>query len=195
MNISNLSDVEVVDALLARNERVTYGFLYRKCLPLFRAIYMKYYTDCDSVEELINEVYVHIMTAKDDESPSRLAQFSGTTCSLIYWLKVVAENFCRSRFDRRGKIIEESLDEGDRLQYMSPSLEMNCSEMDANDLKIVLRRMPNERYRRLIELRYLQDLSNEETAKLLDMTMTNFYNKHKLAKAQFLAALKKEGIL
>lgn len=194
MNISTLSDVEVVDALLARNERVTYGYLYRKCLPLFRAVYEKYYTDCDSVDEFINEVYVHLMTAKDEDSLPRLASFNGK-CSLTMWLKIVVENFCRSRFERQGKIIEESLDEGDRLQYMSPSLEMNCSDMDTADLQIVLRRMPNERYRRLIELRYLQDLSNEETAKLLDMTMTNFYNKHKLAKAQFLAALRKEGIL
>lgn len=55
--------------------------------------------------------------------------------------------------------------------------------------------MPNQRYRKLIEYRYIQDRSNEETAALLSMSMANYYNKHKLAKAQFVATLRKEGLL
>ncbi len=55
--------------------------------------------------------------------------------------------------------------------------------------------MTNNRYRRLIEYRYLQGFSNEETAQKLEMSMDNYYNKHKLAKAQFCAILKKEGLI
>lgn len=59
----------------------------------------------------------------------------------------------------------------------------------------VLKQMPNERYRRLIELRYLLDKTNEDAAELLSMTMPNYYNKHKLAKAQLYVALRKEGFV
>lgn len=55
--------------------------------------------------------------------------------------------------------------------------------------------MPNQRYRKLIEYRYIQKRSNEETAALLSMSMANYHNKHKLAKAQFVATLRKEGLL
>lgn len=59
----------------------------------------------------------------------------------------------------------------------------------------ILDMMPNRRYRKLIELRYIKELSNEETADSLGMTMPNYYNKHKLAKAQFCSALRKGGIV
>ena len=55
--------------------------------------------------------------------------------------------------------------------------------------------MPNLRYRNLIELRYVKEKTNEETADILGMTMDNYYNKHKLAKAQFCNILRKEGLL
>jgi DNA-directed RNA polymerase specialized sigma24 family protein len=55
--------------------------------------------------------------------------------------------------------------------------------------------MPNQRYRMLIQHRYVDGRSNEETASLMSMTMPNYYNKHKLAKAQFVAALRKEGLV
>ena len=36
---------------------------------------------------------------------------------------------------------------------------------------------------------------SSETAEILNMTMANYYNKHKLAKKQFVDALMKEGLL
>ena len=35
--------------------------------------------------------------------------------------------------------------------------------------------------------------SNEETAEALGMTMDNYYNKHKLAKEQYVRVLRKES--
>lgn len=46
-----------------------------------------------------------------------------------------------------------------------------------------------------LELRYVEEKTNEETAMVLEMTMDNYYNKHKLAKAQFCNILRKEGLL
>lgn len=55
--------------------------------------------------------------------------------------------------------------------------------------------MPNQRYSKLIELRYVEEKSNEETALLLGLTMANYYNCHKRAKAQFCTELRKEGLI
>jgi hypothetical protein len=46
-----------------------------------------------------------------------------------------------------------------------------------------------------MELRYIEEKTNEETAIVLGMTMDNYYNKHRLAKAQFSNILRKEGLL
>ena len=57
----------------------------------------------------------------------------------------------------------------------------------------ILSLMPNVRYRELIRLRYLEGCSNEETAQHLGMTMDNYYNKHKLAKEQYIRVYRKEA--
>jgi DNA-directed RNA polymerase specialized sigma24 family protein len=41
-------------------------------------------------------------------------------------------------------------------------------------------------------LRYFQGHTNEETAQLMGMNMNTFYNKHKMAKEQFIKVLRKE---
>lgn len=58
---------------------------------------------------------------------------------------------------------------------------------------VILSLMPNKRYSNLIRLRYLEHKTNEETAKELGLTRDNFYNKHKLAKQQFVRVLNKEA--
>ena len=70
--------------------------------------------------------------------------------------------------------------------------EMNFSGINRMDVNAVLRMMPNKRYSTLIRLRYLEGLSNEETAEVMCMTIDNYYNKHKLAKTQFEQILRKE---
>jgi DNA-directed RNA polymerase specialized sigma subunit len=75
------------------------------------------------------------------------------------------------------------------------SLDVDFNSIYSDDVKKILEMMPNERYRRLIELRYVKEKTNEETAMALEMTMDNYYNKHKLAKAQFCNILRKEGLL
>ena len=72
---------------------------------------------------------------------------------------------------------------------------MDLSSIYASDIKKILDMMPNLRYRHLIELRYIEEKTNEETATALNMTMDNYYNKHKLAKVQFCNILRKEGLL
>lgn len=83
----------------------------------------------------------------------------------------------------------------DRNMPDDESLTENTRSIDMEDVHKILDMMPNQRYRKLIEYRYVDEKSNEETAMLLAVTMANYYNMHKRAKAQYCEVLRKEGLL
>ena len=194
MYIDRLSPQETVMAMLARDPFVTKEFLYRKCYPLFKSIYDRYYTDCSSCFEFINEIYLFIMVPLKSTGHSKLEAF-GFKCSLTTWLKVVAENYCRQLYTRRGQFAPDSLDNDDRYYGKAESFEDKMLNLDMQDLQKMLGAMPNPRYGRLIEYRYIDDHSNEETAEMMGLTMANYYNTHKRAKQQFCDQLRKEGLI
>ena len=83
----------------------------------------------------------------------------------------------------------------DNDRFKEDTISISVEKLDQSDVDSLLQMMHNERYRKLIQYRYLDERTNEETAKLLDMSMDNYYNKHKLAKEQFKNILRKEGLL
>lgn len=194
MDIEIYTDQEIVEAILCRNALVTKEYLYKKCYPLFYAIYNKYYTDCENPIELINQIYLYILTPNRKTGKSKLDDF-GFRCTLTTWLKIVTENYCHQLFAKRLDTSENISVDSDRNKWENYSLESDFNTLDMEDLKRILLMMPNQRYRRLIEYRYLDEKSNEETAMLLALNMTNYYNVHLRAKAQFCTILKKEGLI
>lgn len=192
MIIDQYTDKEIVAAILRRDTAVTKEFLYRKCYPLFCAVYNKYYTDCENPTELINEIYVYILTPKRDTGKCKLSDF-GFRCTLTMWLKIVTEHFAHQLFKKRLEIVDTNEDVGDRkkLETISP----NIDSLNRQDVEVALNLMPNKRYSSLIRYRYVEEKSNEETANILGMSMDNYYNKHKLAKEQFAQILRKEGLI
>ncbi|MCM1078106.1 MAG: sigma-70 family RNA polymerase sigma factor [Bacteroidales bacterium] len=194
METANLSDRQIVQAILDRDTVVTKEFLYRKCYPLFKSVYNKYYTDCENCFELIDEIYVYIMIPQKNTGISKLAAF-GFRCTLTMWLRIVVENYCRQLYARRMETDSDSDAGSDRNMPDDESLTGNTRNIDMEDVHKILNMMPNQRYRRLIEYRYVNEKTNKETAMLLGMTMANYYNKHKLAKAQYCEALRKEGLI
>lgn len=161
---------------------------------MFKAVYDKYYTDCETCIELINEIYVYIMIPQKKTGVSKLAAF-GYRCSLTMWLKVVVENYCHQLYARKMAFdgVIDVVD--DRKLPSDDSLTSNTQTLDMEDVSKLLNMMPNQRYRQLIEYRYVNEKSNEETAGLLDVTMENYYNMHKRAKVQYCEVLRKEGLL
>lgn len=194
MEIDCYTDREIAQAILCRDTFMTKEYLYRKCYPLFKAIYDKYYTDCENAFELINEIYVYILMPHKETQHSKLQDF-GFRCSLTMWLKIVTENYCRQLFARRIPTDENNDVASDRYIANDDSFFTNNRKLDMEDIQKTLGMMPNQRYRKLIEYRYVEERSNEETALLLGMTMANYYNKHKLAKAQYCEILRKEGLI
>ena len=190
--IETLTDKEIVDAIINRDARITRLYLYENCYPLFKARYDKYYTDCETCIEFINEIYAYIMTPGVKTGKCYLSTF-GFSCSLTCWLKIVVENYCHQLFKKRLETIDIPNNDNDRKtpELISP----NIDSLNRQDVEVVLSLMPNKRYSSLIRLRYVEEKSNEETAEILGMSLDNYYNKHKLAKEQFAKILRKEGLI
>lgn len=189
-----MTDAQIVTAIILRNALVTKEYLFRVCYPLFKSVFDKYYTDCNNCLEFINEIYLYIMMPSKKTGTSKLQGF-GFRCSLTMWLKVVTENYCHQIYSRRGQNNIDSLDGNDRFLLPDSSLNEKMNSIDMEDLTKMLNAMPNSRYRQLIEYRYIDDRSNEETALLMGITMANYYNVHKRAKEQFAQILRKEGLV
>lgn len=192
--IESLTDEEVVGAILNRDAKITRLYFYEKCYPLFKSCYDKYYTDCETCIEFINQIYLLVMTPRKSTGVSPLQTF-GFRCTLTMWLKIIAENYCKQLFRIRVESSNSVEPTSDRLTKIDNSLEVDFNSIYASDVRKILDMMPNKRYSHLIELRYVEEKTNEETAMVLGMTMDNYYNKHKLAKAQFCNILRKEGLL
>lgn len=194
MELNLYTDQEIAQAILRRDTFITKEYLYRKCYPLFNAIYDKYYTDCENPIELINEIYVYIIMPHRETHRSKLQDF-GFRCTLTMWLKIVTENYCHQLFAKRIPSNENNDVADDRNDMGDDSFIANTRKLDMDDVQKILSMMPNQRYRKLIEYRYVDEKSNEETALLLDMSMANYYNCHKRAKAQYCEVLRKEGLI
>lgn len=195
MQIDNLSDRDIVHAILSRDTVVTREYLYRKCFPLFKSLYDRYYTNCASVVEFINEIYVYLLYPAGKEKRSKLEGFA-FGCSLTGWLKVVAANYCYQAYSRRVDVDYNFDWANDRSGAVSDSLLTDAGRgMDGGDLRKVLALMPNQRFARLIEYRYIDGCSHQEAARRLQMTMTVYYNSHKRAKEQMRAILRRERLI
>ena len=192
----NITDQEIVQALLRRDTVTTRDFFYRKCYPLFKSVYDNYHTDCSSCMEFINEIYIHIMTPDKEKGLCKLEGFRFQS-TLFTWIKAVCLFYCYKKYERKAKMptrqISENYDgEGVRIDIIPGSIELDDTSLQNHDAETILRLMPNRRYSRLIRLRYLCGHTNEETAMLMGMNMNTFYNKHKMAKEQFLKTLRTE---
>lgn len=194
MDIDSYTDQEIALAILHRDSIITREYLYRKCYPMFKAIHSKYYTDCETPFELINQIYLYILWPHKDTKISKLESF-GFRCSLTIWLKVITEHYCQQLFKKKVNLSETDAEVGNMTIHEEEYISHNTKSLDEDDLRKILAAMPNERYSRLIELHYVKEMSNEETAFELGLTMENYYNCHKRAKAQYCAALRKEGLI
>ena len=193
-------DLQIAKSLIKRDERVTRSYYYEECYPLFKAIYDSYYTDCDCCKEFMDEIYFVVFAPGVKTQKCQMENYRGES-TLKSWLKAVCLCYCYKKYKRKpprnpeppsvGKNGNDD-DLGDRSDNIYGSNEIDFNVLNRADVEALLAQMPNTRYRNLIRLRYLEQKTNEETAKELGMTMDNYYNKHKLAKEQYMKVLGKE---
>lgn len=191
-------DLKIAQALIRRNESVTKSYFYKQCYPLFKSIYDNYYTDCSSCFEFISEIYIVVLAPSKTTGKCQMENFKGES-TLTSWIKSACLFYCYSKYNRKEKMPKfeclpnsNANDKSDRNDEIYGSLQIDFTNLNRQDALIILKQMPNKRYSELIRLRYLELKTNEETAKALGMTMSNYYNKHKLAKEQYEQIYRKE---
>ena len=56
-----MTDQEIIQGLIARDERITQDFFFRRCQPLIFALISKFYPKGADYDELVSELYLHLM--------------------------------------------------------------------------------------------------------------------------------------
>lgn len=197
-----MDDLLVAKALIKRDNLVTRKFFYQQCYPLFKSIYDNYYTDCASVKEFIDEIYVVVLAPSKISGKCQLENFRGES-SLASWIKTCCLYYCYNKFKLKPPIFEpltnnpdKNDDEdnvfSDRNKDKSLSNPIDFSGMNRRDVETLLCMMPNTRYRNIIRLLYLEQKTHKEVAETLGMSMDNYYNKRILAEKQYIQVCRKE---
>ena len=89
-----MTDQQIIEALIARSEIVTRQFFFKSCRPLFQSIIRNVFSYEVDYDELVNELYIHLM----ENDAYRLRQFEGRS-SLFQWLKVTAIRYFIAKRD------------------------------------------------------------------------------------------------
>ena len=194
-------DLRIAQALINKDEQITRKYFYQQCYPLFKSIYDNYYTDCENCKEFIDEIYIVVLAPSKATGKCQMENFRGES-TLTSWLKTACLYYCYKQFELKEKMpkyerirpnLKNEDDDSDRNDAIYGSIEIDFTSLNRQDALTILKQMSNKRYSELIRLRYLEQKTNEETAKALGMTMENYYNKHKLAKEQYEQIFRKEA--
>ncbi len=174
-----MTDQEIIQGLIARDNRVTKDFFFVKCRPLFCKIIQKVFDYEVDYDEFVNELYVYLMA----DDASKLRSF-GYRSTVYQWLKVLAVRFF---INKRGRMIDGSSQE---TLYNNP-VQTPDTERDMTaeaDVERLFSNMPNKRYVHVIRRLVLEDWEPEQLAREMNITTANLYNIKRRAMAQLTRA-------
>ena len=170
-----MTDQEIIQGLIARDNRVTEEFFFDKCRPLFYSI-MKHVFDYEvEYDEMINELYVYLM--EDDAVKLRKLEYRS---SVYQWLKILAIRFF---IRKRTRMIDDSsedtpYDSGNQMP--APESEVSAK----GDLERLFEAMPTKRYVYVIRRLIIEDWEPEQLAHEMNITTANLYNIKRRAMVQ-----------
>jgi len=175
-----LTDKEIIDGLIAKDNKVTEKFFFVKCRPLMYSIIAKFFGYDVNYDELINELYAFLM--EKDAKVLRSFRFESSLCQ---WLKRVAFNFfCNKK--NRGVMIEDRSgetpfykDENDDGYDQSPLIDTDSVSKARTELSLLLPQMKNERHRFVLEKLFLEGVDYDELSKMTGLSKKNLYNMKK----------------
>lgn len=193
-------DLKIAKALIDHNESITRQYLYRQCYPLFKSIYNNYYTDCETCLDFIHEIYIVVLAPSQKTGKCQMENFRGES-TLTSWLKTACLFYCYNRFkckeqmptiDKLPNPTKKDLENSCGTNEIPDSIGLDFGNLNHADVTTLLNMMPNKRYSNIIRLSFLEQKTDNETAKALGMTMDNYYNKKKLAIKQYNKICRKE---
>lgn len=171
----NYTDEDIVKGILNNDKNIIKYFFVEKCSTLFAYILLNIFDGNIDKRELINELYIYL--ANDNWKKIRQFDF----CSkLITWASVVAVRFFqKKRKELIGKELITTLN--DKMGLSQNHIKSIDQRMDLHSMLI---KMPNKRYRKVIEVLDLQDIRPEILAEEMGVTVDNLYNIHRRALVQ-----------
>ena len=91
---NQMTDQQIIEALIARDERVSKQFFFGNCRPLFLSIIRYVFSYEMDYDEFVNEFYLHLM----ENDAYRLRQFQGRS-TIYQWMKVIAIRYFIAKRD------------------------------------------------------------------------------------------------
>lgn len=177
--MAKLTDREIVEGLLARDNKITRQFFFEDCRPLMLSIMRLVFNYPVEYDELINELYQYIMA--DDGAKLRQFKYRSTFCQ---WLKVVAIRFF---IHHKDNAIDDSSKEAPYDSSCNATVDSAAIISDRIDVECMLGMMENKRYADAIRNLVLGDVEPEQYAARIGVTVDNLYNIKKRAMAAFTA--------
>ncbi len=169
-----MTDQQIIQSLIARDERVTQQFFFMSCRPLFMSIMRYVFSYEVDYDEFVNEFYLHLM----ENDAYRLRQFQGRS-TIYQWIKVTATRYFIAKRDNMIDMapkdaLFETPDRGDDFKEERQT----TAQMDIERLFLL---MPNKRYVYVIQRLVLQEAEPQLVAQELGTNVDNLYNIKKRA--------------
>ena len=146
----------------------------------------RYVNDIYIAEELTEETFVRIVTRK----PRFVAKYSFKT-----WLYTIGRNIAINYIKHEGKIVDISTDKIGDISVDEKALEQSYL---LKEQKIIVHRALskiNPDYGKVLYLKYFEDLSNEQIARVMKKNRRQVENLVYQAKQSLKAELEKEGVI
>lgn len=169
-----MSDQQIIEALIARNERVTQQFFFGNCRPLFLSIMRYVFSHEVDYDEFVNEFYLYLM----ENDAYRLKQFQGRS-TIYQWMKIIAIRYFISKRDRM--IDNESKDALLDSVVQNEIVDGEKKMTAKMDIEHLFSLMPNRRYVYVIRRLVLQEAEPKVVAEELGTNVDNLYNIKKRA--------------
>lgn len=175
MDYDRYTDRQLIDGLLNNDIKLIEYFFNKKCSGLFGYILVNVFDSNVDKQDLTQELFWYL--AKNNWYKVRQFDFRS---KLVTWVTVVAVRFFQKK---RKELIENSgsVPLNDKMwqeQSRAISIERRM------DLYNALAKMPNARYRKVIEVLDLQEVRPEILAEEMKITVDNLYNIHRRALLQ-----------
>jgi len=172
-----MTDPQIIQGLIDRDERITREFFFLRCQPLVYSLIQKFFGGEADYDELVNDLYLHLM----EDDARRLRMFKGNS-SIYYWLKEVAKNYF---LDKKTQVsLIENVDDERLLDKAKNELTDNSANEAIMDVASLLDQIENERYRMVLQKVVLEGMDYDELEKVTGIKKANLYNIKKRAMAE-----------
>lgn len=169
-----MTDQEIIQGLIDRDNHITEQFFFVKCRPLLTAIMRLVFNYPVEYNEMVSELYDYLM----EDNCIKLRQFQYRS-TIYQWMKVVATRFFISH--RNNMIENESKEPPYERETDDDVIDTVNVISDKMDVATLLQLMDNQRYADVIRYMILNDMEPEQYALQIGVTVDNLYNIKKRA--------------